>query len=84
MRVYHCVRCGLGEPGDPLTILANTDISVCRECERAWVLSPESRRLRAISSSLFNEFVERERCEKLVEEEAQRLAAADGAGDVEP
>jgi hypothetical protein len=61
---------------DDRVVLANTDIMLCRDCERAWQLAPESKRLRAISASVFAEFIERERCEKLV---AAQPAVAEGA-----
>lgn len=71
MTNVECARCrlmiALGG-----TVLANTDIIVCRTCEHDWLLAPESHRLRAISASIFAEWVERERRERIVVEEEKK------------
>jgi hypothetical protein len=48
-----------------MVMVSNTTAELCRDCERAWLLTAESQRLRAISESLLAEWVERERCERL-------------------
>lgn len=58
-----CARCQKERQG--MILVSNTDAELCRDCEREWLLSPESRRLRAISVSLLGEWIERERCEQL-------------------
>lgn len=65
-----CARCQMPLRPTEASVLANTTIAVCRSCEQAWLHAVESKRLRAISASLFAEFVERERCELLSEQRA--------------
>lgn len=80
-----CARCfeekdsasySVGEPpvGDEGQL-----ILLCDECRKSWQMAPEHRRLRAISQSVFAEWIERERCEALVEKVKQANAASEAA-----